>query len=316
MSSELRTRRGLRRWVPIVTAGIVAAIGSGLGVLVTAMQSPPADYPSLMPNYPEQSTGRRLALATWIANPENPLTARVLVNHVWMRHFGQPLVPTVFDFGKNGRTPTHQALLDWLAAEFMKSKWDIKKLHRLMVTSAAYRMQSSFANEANQKVDPDNLLLGRMNPRPLEAEAIRDSLLQAAGMLDAARGGPDLEFNDDIPKPRRSLYYRHAPEKMMPFLMAFDNPSPTECYRRPATVVPQQAMALINSKLSARAAEAIAIELSAKEPKAFVDAVYRKLLNRAPTADEEKLCIEFLVGHSPASLVQVLFNHADFTTIR
>ena len=269
-----------------------------------------------MASYPEQTTGRRLALANWIANRENPLTARVLVNHVWMRHFGQPLVPTVFDFGKNGRPPTHQALLDWLAVEFMKSNWDMKKLHRLMVTSAAYRMQSSFANEANRNLDPDNLLLGRMNPRPLEAEAIRDSLLKVSGLLNATYGGPELDYNEDAPKLRRSLYYRHAPEKMMPFLMAFDNPSPTECYRRPATVVPQQAMALVNSRLSTRAAEAIAKELPVKEPKAVVEAVYRKLLSRAPTATEERLCVEFLDGHTPASLVQALFNHADFTTIR
>ncbi|CAN5341526.1 DUF1553 domain-containing protein [soil metagenome] len=278
-----------------------------------AMEKPPADYPPLTPTLPEATTGRRLALANWITSKENPLTARVLVNHVWLRHFGQPLVPTMFDFGKNGRPPTHQALLDWLAVEFMKSNWDVKKLHRLMMTSQAYRMQSSFANEQNRRLDPDNLLLARMNPRPLEAEAIRDSLLFVSGMLDPAMGGPELVDVSDASLQRRSLYYRHAPEKMMPFLSAFDNANTAECYRRATTVVPQQAMALVNSKLSTKAAEAVANALPKHD---LVRAAYRKVLGREPTATEVMLCEEYLAKNPLALLVQALFNHADFSTIR
>jgi mono/diheme cytochrome c family protein len=284
-----------------------------------ACETPPADYPPLLPSYPETSTGRRAALAAWIASKDNPLTARVFVNHVWMRHFGQPLVPTVFEFGKNGRPPSHPALLDWLAVEFMKSDWDVKKLHTLMLTSKAYRMASSFtgpAADANRKLDPDNLLVWRMTPRPLEAEAVRDSLLSVSGLLDATVGGPELDHNDDAAKLRRSLYYRHAPEKSNLFLTTFDGPSPTECYRRPNTVVPQQAMALVNSKVSARAAEAVAKEITAKEPAAVVGEAFRRVLLRSPTDQEAKLCAEFLAKNTPAALVQVLFNHADFTTIR
>ena len=284
-----------------------------------AIEKPPADYPPLMPAQPERSTGRRTALAGWIASKENPLTARVFVNHVWLRHFGQPLVPTVFDFGKNGRPPSHPELLDWLAVEFMESNWDIRKLHRLIVTSRAYRMNSSMTGpdaEANRKIDPDNLLLWKMNPRPLEAEAIRDSLLAVSGLLDPTTGGPELEFDDEAPKLRRSMYYRHTPEKVMPFLMAFDAAGPTECYRRATTVVPQQALALANSRLSTRAAEAVAKSSTGQEPGEVVAAVYAKILGRRPSDAEAKLCLEFLKSNSPAALAQVLFNHADFSTIR
>ena len=297
----------------------VAAAKPTAAAARAACAKPPADYPPLLPNSPDQSTGRRLALANWITSKDNPLAARVFVNHVWMRHFGQPLVPTVFDFGKNGRPPSHPALLDWLAVEFMATGWDVKKLHRLMVTSRAYRMRSSMTGpeaDANRTLDPDNLLLWKMNPRPLEAEAIRDSLLHASGLLDPTAGGPELDFDDDAPTPRRSLYYRHAPEKVMPFLLAFDAAGPTECYRRAATVVPQQAMALVNSRLSARAAEAVAKGVTATDPAAVVAAVYAKLLGRAPTAAEATLCVEFLKTNPPAALAQALFNHADFSTIR
>ncbi|MFO0937749.1 MAG: DUF1553 domain-containing protein [Gemmataceae bacterium] len=286
-----------------------------------AMDHPPADYPPLMPQYPETTTGRRTALAQWIASKENPLTARVLVNHLWLRHFGRPIVPTVFDFGKNGRPPSHPALLDWLAVEFMQSNWDMKRMHRLIMTSEAYQMQSNFSHAGNQAKDPDNVLLWRMNPRPLEAEAIRDRLLFVSGLLDETRGGPELDVNDDTPKPRRSLYYRHAPEKTMPFLMQFDSPSPTECYRRPINVAPQQAMALMNSRLSLRAAEAVAVKASAqtstgKDSERFIASTYRTVLGRVPSETEKQLCVEFLKSNSPSAFVQVLFNHTDFSTIR
>ena len=149
-----------------------------------------------------------------------------------------------------------------------------------------------------------------------QTEAIRDSLLHVSGLLNGTMGGPELDFDDDAPTLRRSLYYRHAPEKVMPFLMAFDAAGPTECYRRATTVVPQQAMALVNSRLSARAAEAVAKSVTSTEPKEVVQAVYAKLLGRSATEAEVKLCVEFLRTNPPAALVQALFNHADFSTIR
>lgn len=284
-----------------------------------ACETPPADYVALATGYPDQTTGRRLALANWITSNENPLTARVLVNHVWLRHFGQPLVSTVFDFGLNGRAPSHPLLLDALAAEFQQSNGDLKSLHRRIVTSQSYRMQSSHAGPAaieNRRRDPDNLWYGRMLPRPLEAEAIRDSLLAVSNLLDPQRGGPELDFNDDAPRLRRSLYYRHAPEKMMPFLTAFDPAGPTECYRRASTIVPQQAMALVNSRLSVRAAEAVANTLGARPVEAFVAEAYVLLLNREPTPAETQICRDYLTSNPRALFIQALFNHADFTTIR
>src|SRR5207237_5963542 len=129
-------------------------------------------------------------LAQWIASRANPLTARVAVNHVWGRHFGRPLVDTVFDFGRNGQRPTHPELLDWLAVEFMERGWSMKHLHRLIVTSNAYRMASAGASP--QSADPDNRWLWQFPRRRVEAEVVRDSVLHAAGELDTQMGGLDL----------------------------------------------------------------------------------------------------------------------------
>ena len=184
--------------------------------------------------YPATSTGRRLALARWIADRENPLTARVAVNHIWMRHFGTPLVPTVFDFGVNGKPPTHPALLDWLAVELMDSGWRMKPIHRLIVTSSAYRMQSHGGgpSDPNLAIDPANHDYWRMNPRRMEAEVVRDNLLRVAGNLDPTLGGPDLDPEIGLTSPRRSLYFRHAKEKRVTFLRLFDSSNVLSCYRR------------------------------------------------------------------------------------
>src|SRR5207244_1927121 len=140
-------------------------------------------------SYPPTSTGRRLAFARWLTDTDNPLTARVAMNHVWLRHFGQAIVPSVFDFGRNGRPPSHPALLDWLAAEFMERGWSMKAMHKLIVTSSAYRMAST-PDATNAALDRDNKYLWRFVPRPLEAEAVRDCVFYVAGKLDPAMGGP------------------------------------------------------------------------------------------------------------------------------
>ncbi len=307
--------------------------------------------------YPAASTGRRAALARWIASTNNPLTARVAINHIWLRHFGSPLVPTVFDFGLNGKRPTHPALLDWLAVELMEQGWRMKPIHRLLVTSSAYRMVSSSADEssmANAKLDPENLLLWRMNPRRMEAEAVRDSTLCVAGSLDATMFGPELEQNAGLTVPRRSIYFRSSKEKKVTFLEMFDSPNVTDCYRRSETVVPQQALAMINSSLTLaqarRLAGTLAGELNTQATPeslaAFVDAAFERILCRPPTADERTACLEFLAAQSgrfadpkllaaftaggenavkPAAdphqrarenLVHVLLNHNDFLTVR
>src|SRR5262249_37518236 len=182
-----------------------------------------------VPSYPKTSTGRRLAFAQWIAARDNPLTARVAMNHVWLRHFGQGIVPSVFDFGKNGRPASHPALLDWLAAEFMERGWSFKAMHRLMVTSSTYRMAST-PDDADLALDPDNVYLWRMPSRRVEAEVVRDCVFYVAGRLDLTMGGPDVDHSLGLTVPRRSLYFQHAAEKQMEFLMLFDAPSVTECY--------------------------------------------------------------------------------------
>src|SRR5262249_39687385 len=149
-------------------------------------------YTPVGASYPASSSGRRLALARWVASNENPLTARVAINHIWLRHFGKALVPTISNFGVNGQRPTHPELLDWLATELMKKNWSMKAIHRLIVTSNTYQMQSS-SDDANQVIDPENQYLWRMNSRRMEAEIVRDSILQVAGLLDHTMGGPEIE---------------------------------------------------------------------------------------------------------------------------
>ena len=212
----------------------LAAQRKALDTARAASEKPSPAYTPLGETFPKTSTGRRLALAKWVTSRDNPLAARVAVNHVWMRHFGEPLVPTVFDFGLKGKAPADAALLDWLAVEFMESGWNMKHLHRLIVTSATYRMDSAVtpADEANRAADPDNRYLWHYNAHRLEAEAVRDGVLAVAGRLDPTPGGPDLDPAAALTVPRRSLYFRHAHEKQAVFLQTFDAASPNECYRR------------------------------------------------------------------------------------
>lgn len=326
------------------------------------LEQPLENYTRFGAVYPTSSTGRRLALARWIASRDNPLTARVAINHIWMRHFGSPLVPSVFDFGLNGKPPTHPALLDWLAQELMSpgatsdGAWRMKHIHRLIVTSQAYRQQSSIApaNSANRAIDPDNLYLWRMNVRRMEAEIVRDSTLHVAGQLDETMGGAELDENSGMTNRRRSVYFRNSKEKKMTFLDLFDRPNVVECYRRSESVVPQQALAMANSPLSLAQARLLAKTLSAEvgaEPKPeiqekFITVAFEQILGRPPTAAERAECGKFLAEQAqkfadpksltqfatgaPSSvaasadihqrarenLVHVLFNHNDFLTIR
>lgn len=289
-----------------------------------AAAEPGTDYkPRPAEVYPEFSTGRRLALAKWIANRENPLTARVAMNHIWIRHFGQGIVGTPADFGFNGKAPTDPALLDWLAAEFMKRGWSMKEMHRLIVTSSTYRMAST-PDLADAKIDPDNQFLWRMPSRRMEGELVRDNLLQVAGDLDTTMGGPEIDHTKGLTSKRRSIYLQIAAEKEVEFLKIFDGPSVTECYMRHPSVVPQQALALANSEPALREAKALASELTSEKPDDFVEAAYRRVLARDPKPEEKKLCDEFLSTEEKKSseararqdLVLVLFNHNDFVTIR
>jgi len=305
-------------------------------------------YTPLTPTYPAQSTGRRRALATWIASRDNPLTARVAVNHIWARHFHAPLVASVFDFGRNGAQPTHPELLDWLAVEFMEHGWSMKHLHRLMVTSSAYRRSSVAASRESAAgppgsaalsrdaatTDPENRWLWRMNPGQMEAEVVRDSILHLAGELDLAPVGYPLPTAFAETNRHRSLYFECFPEPngASQFAELFDAPSPTECYRRTQTIVPQQALALTNGKLSHDRSRALAQRLAKqfahplyREEEDLIVVAYEQVLARRPTDEERSACRAFLAKQSTAtkgndlafaSLIHVLFNHNDFVTIR
>jgi hypothetical protein len=288
--------------------------------LTQATGAAPDGYHPVGTVYENKSTGRRTALARWIGSAENPLTARVAMNHLWTRHFGKPLVPTVFDFGLNGKPPSNPALLDWLAVEFMSSGWSMKVMHRLMVTSATYRLLSSAGSENNPNaaIDPDNVFLWRMNPRRMEAEIVRDSLLALAGELDPAMGGPEIDDTKGMESKRRSIYFRHSPDTQMEFLKVFDGPNPVECYERGESVVPQQALALANSQLSVEKARVLAAKLGAGPE--FVRTAFETILGRPPSSDEQTVAARFLQRQSGSrgreNFVHVLLNHNDFVTIR
>ena len=286
------------------------------------------DYTRLSRVTRQQSTGRRSSLARWITNPRNPLTPRVAVNHIWLRHFHSPLVESVYDFGRNGKPPSHPALLDWLAVELVENQWSMKHLHRLMVTSHTYQLGAGAAVQtANRDKDRDNRWLWRRNQGRMEAEVIRDSLLFLSGRLNQTLGGQVLLNTESTTTWRRSMYYEVYPEAggNMPFAELFDPPNPGECFRRSATVVPQQALALSNSQLTHAASAATTGQINAETPTGFIRAAFLHILARTATAEELAACLKFWERQRQElknedqvreSLVRVLFNHNDFVTIR
>lgn len=286
--------------------------------------------------FPDTSTGRRTALANWIADAKNPLTARVAVNHLWLRHFGKPLVANVFEFGRRGTAPSHPELLDWLAVEFMEKQWSLKHLHKLMVMSETYRLSSSSANaEASAKIDPENRYYWRMNATRMEAQTIRDSLLHLAGDLDLTMSGPPVPAAMQEASRRRSLYFFHSHNEHNKLLDIFDNANVLDCYRRTESIVPQQALALWNSKLAqvsaAKINDALHAKLKGADDARFVTAAFETVLATAPTKDELATCLEAIAGLRTAlkdvkepeqtkrvrlQMVQALINHNDFVTVR
>lgn len=292
--------------------------------------------------FPTTSTGRRTALAKLLTDRANPLTARVAVNHIWARHMGKPLVPTMFEFGRKGTPPTHPELLDWLAVEFMDRGWSMKQLHRLIVTSSAYRMSSSAdGSEPGEiatavKSDPDNLYYWRMNPIRVESQVVRDSLLHLTGELDLTQGGPNIDPAAQEFSKRRSLYFTHSHNTHHRFLTMFDDADVLECYRRDQSIVPQQALALANAKQSLEAAMKLTEQLeklpTVKSEDDFIREAFRTILCCEPTEEEMIACREALVEWKkvmatfPASilprvrarsnLVHALLNHNDFVTVK
>jgi len=302
-----------------------------------ALESPAdkeADYPA---TYVSSSTGRRKSLAQWITSEKNPLTARVAVNHVWMRHFGEPLVESVFDFGLRAKPPVHQDILDALAIELIRSDWSLKHIHRIIVTSDAY-LRSTSTQDANPHSlgrDPENQYYWKMNAKRMESQLLRDSLLFLSDQLDLTIGGPSLAHNHQ--PPRRGLYLRHSPDVKDSFLETFDNANVLDCYRRSESIVPQQALAMVNSQLSLSSANQLNQKVHVDHPdlnnKEFVETIFQLLLARTAGQEEFSACISFLdqlTGQSVKAsetnavpllkarehLIHSLLNHHEFITIR
>ncbi|MFO0957894.1 MAG: DUF1549 and DUF1553 domain-containing protein [Isosphaeraceae bacterium] len=261
------------------------------------------------------TTGRRLALANWIASPDHPLTARVAVNRLWQWHFGRGIVATSSDFGNQGVAPSHPELLDWLATELVRQGWSMKAMHRLMVTSEAYK-QSSVASPETVENDPDNALFSRYNRRRLEAEAVRDSMLQVAGLLDTRVGGPSV-FPDLPPgvetrdgwvrspkaedRNRRSIYVFVRRNLKYPLFDAFDSPDTNlTCPERNVSVNAPQALMLLNSDLALDHARHLAgrvlkgLNDDSSDTRKQVERAWSLALNRRPTEPETQEAIDFL----------------------
>ncbi|MBP88370.1 MAG: hypothetical protein CMJ64_16920 [Planctomycetaceae bacterium] len=267
-------------------------------------------------NTPTPSTGRRTALASWIAQANNPLPARVIANRVWQYHFGDGLSRTPSDFGTIGDEPTHPKLLDWLARELIENDWSLKHLHRLIVTSATYRQSSSIPQSAirnPQSIDPGNLWLSRFPRRRLSGEAVRDAMFAASGSLSTARGGRGVmpPLPEELLKTllknqwkvneresdhyRRSIYLFCRRNLRYPIFDAFDRPDGNaSCPRRSESTTASQALLLLNSAFSFDAAQRLAGTLLATDPHINDDTLrdlFRRVVARQPT-DEELRTVE------------------------
>jgi len=285
----------------------------------------------------------RLDLAKELTRPDHPLTARVIVNRLWQHHFGRGLVSTPNDFGTRGGKPSHPALLDWLAVELVQPSepnavpWTLNRLHKLMMTSAAYK-RTSTPNAEAMKLDPENKRLSRMNRRRLEAETLRDAALATAGTLNRKIGGPsvrvplepeveELIFTEDEPSglwqvtrdpaehTRRSLYLYTKRNVRLPLFEAFDQPdSLGSCAMRDASIYAPQALILMNGKFIRDQAERFAANLVNEPREGQIAELYRRAFARKPTVPERDECLRFLAqpGSTLADLAIVVMNLNEF----
>ena len=261
------------------------------------------------------STGRRTVLADWIADSRNPFTTRVVVNRLWQGHFGRGIVGTPSDFGKQGDQPTHPDLLDWLATELVDQGWSLKAMHRLLVTSNTYRQTSQVVDgqERAREIDPDNMMLWRMNRQRLDAEVIRDTMLSVSGTINFEAGGPSI--HPELPaglsdrygwKPseqidqrhRRSIYVFVRRNLRYPLFELFDMPDTNEtCGRRSRTTTPPQALFILNSDLVLNYAKAFAgriLREAGNDPYLAITTAYRIAFGRDPCDEEIASSSEFL----------------------
>ncbi|WP_425618787.1 DUF1553 domain-containing protein [Anatilimnocola sp. NA78] len=287
-----------------------------------------ADF-GLAANAPEAE--RRRKLAEWIASEQNPLFARTMVNRVWQYHFGQGLISTPNDLGYNGGQPSHPELLDYLASEFVTRGWSLKELHKLIVTSRAYR-QASLPRADAMKIDGNNRLLWRYSPRRLEAEAVRDAMLMVSGKLNSTAGGPS--FKDFLPVnrsgtqfyvaqdfvgpefERRSIYRMWARGGKNPLLDTFDCPDPsTTAPTRGSTTTPLQALSLLNHSFTLRMADAFAERLpreAGNQVDAQVSLAFFLATGSPATYEQKQASVKFVEKHGLSAFCRVLLNSNAF----
>jgi hypothetical protein len=278
-------------------------VGPGVPSVLTDGRTPFAAQPP----FPDgtSKTGRRLAFARWLTQPDHPLTARVMVNRIWFHHFGAGMVATLENFGRQAERPSHPQLLDWLAVRFIEEGWSIKQMHRLMMNSQTYRQSSRISEEALQ-VDPQNLLLSRMPLRRMDAEALRDSLLLVSGQLDETAGGPPDPVSVDRDGLvsvdgstgsgwRRSVYLQYRRTEIPTLMDTFDYPemSPNCVTRNISTVTPQALLLMNNAHVrdlaGAMAQRVRQITGEGADPAVVVQIVYRLALSRDPDEQEQQL---------------------------
>jgi mono/diheme cytochrome c family protein len=355
LDSILDEYRGVEATIPDPTLALAIADGTGENERVL-IRGNPLSPGEIVPRRlleilggsgqatPETGSGR-LDLARRMIDPRsNPLVPRVIVNRLWKHHFGEGLVKSTDDFGAMGQKPSHPDLLDWLAAEFVDRGWSIKALHRLLVTSSAYRMSSALDENA-ERLDPTNVWLHRMNVRRLEAEAIRDALLAVSGRLDTAMYGPSVppylsSFMEGRGRPkrsgpldgdgRRSVYLNVRRNFLNPMLQAFDAPVPFSCMgRRNVSNVPAQALTLLNDPLVINLASLWAEQIlncSTTSDQERIDGMFQIPLGRTPTERERRDCLAFLHTRQAvdpaadaraawADLCHVLINVKEFIFI-
>ena len=291
--------------------------------------------PTEVPRANGRTSGRRLALANWIASEDNPLTARVWVNRVWYHHFGRGVVASLDNFGMVGDRPTHPELLDWLAIEFMDNGWSTKDLHRLIMTSEAYQMASSFVNEENSLADLENHFMWRYRPQRLEAEAVRDVILATSGGIDLKVGGEPIfphipqeildtavlfgRWDNQVDGPevwRRSLYVYRRRTLTFPFFETFDLPDQNQTIntRNTSTVAPQ-ALTLMNNPFVLSQAELFSDVVEEKVPYNVdqqIEMVYQIALTRPPTPVEAEVGRQLVELGSLDDLTHVVFNLSEF----
>jgi mono/diheme cytochrome c family protein len=281
----------------------------------------------------------RTRLARWLASPEHPLTARVLINRLWQHHFGTGLVKTANDFGIRGDHPSHLELLDWLAATLVEGGWRLKPIHRLIVLSSTYRQSSRSRTCDAARLDPENRLLSRANRRRLTAEEIRDSMLAVSGRLASRAGGPSVMVptdpelvqllykpsqwkvaSDPVEYDRRSVYLIAKRNLRLPFFEAFDAPALlTSCPRRESSTHAPQALELLNGPLANDLAISFAGRIEGEtggEPTRIVERALLLALGRPPTARERERALEFLHDQPLKEFALAIFNLNEFLYVR